>query len=289
MDTTFGSGGLATTNFGGVDEANAIRVEATGQIYVAGISQAGGAGGSPQLAAAAYNADGSPLASFNGTGMLTVAPSITSAAGSSTPLDPALMHAFAALQNDGHLLVGATDETTALPTSASLRRLNVAGSADVGAFGQVAGLKGSQKLSFVAANGAVMTASLTGPGTGSVLYDGTSVGLILTGTSSKSSLSFKTSAGPVVLGNVQVTGPLGAFTARAELTGTLFVNGAAGHLTLGSISGGTIDATGAIGSLTIGGPVSAANVLAGPTWAPTACSAALAPRPTPSLPGQSSS
>jgi uncharacterized delta-60 repeat protein len=263
VDTTFGVGGLATTNFGGVDEANTIRVEATGQIYVAGISQAGGAGGSPELAVAAYNPDGSPLASFNGTGMLTVAPDITSAAGSSTPLDPSVMHAYGALQNDGQLLVGATDETTVLPTAASLRRLNVTGSADVGTFGQVAGLRGSQKLSFVAADGAVMTASLTGPGTGSVLYDGTSVGLVLAGTSSKSSLSFKANAGPVVLANIQVNGPLGAFTARAELTGTFFINGPAGKLTLGSVNGGTIAAAGTIASLTIGGPVSNANVLSG--------------------------
>jgi len=261
-DTTFGSGGLATTNFGGVDEANTVRVEATGQIYVAGISQAGGAGGAPQLAVAAYNPDGSPLASFNGTGMLTAAPSITSAAGSSTPLDPAVMHAYAALQNDGDLLVGATDETTVLPTAASLRRLNVAGSADVGAFGQIPGMRGSRKLSFTAADGALMTAALTGPGTGSVLYDGTSVGLVLTGTGPKSSLSFKATGGPVLLGNVQVNGPLGAFSAKAELTGTLFIDGAAGKLTLGSVNGGTIAAA-AIASLAIGGPVSNANVLSG--------------------------
>jgi uncharacterized delta-60 repeat protein len=264
VDTTFASGGLATTNFGGVDEANAVSVEATGQIYVSGISQAGGAGGSPELAVAAYNADGSPMAAFNGTGTLTEPPSITSAAGSSTPLDPSVMHAYAFVQDDGRLLAGATDETTTLATSASLRRLNVTGSAEVGVFGQVVGLRGAQKLSFLAADGAIMTAGMTGPGSGTVLYDGTAVELILTGTTARSALSFKATAGPINLGDVQVSGPLGAFSAKsAQLTGTLFINGAAGKVTLGSINGGTVDATGAIAGLAVGGPVSDANVLSG--------------------------
>src|SRR5258708_937221 len=68
LDTAFGSGGLVTTDFGGIDSvAGAVR-QPDGKIVVAGTTTP--TGGEPIAALARYNFDGSLDTSFglNGTG-----------------------------------------------------------------------------------------------------------------------------------------------------------------------------------------------------------------------------
>ncbi|HEY2587162.1 MAG TPA: hypothetical protein VGI81_15550 [Tepidisphaeraceae bacterium] len=71
-DSSFGTGGLVTTDFGGTDDADTVLVDATsGQIVATGTTDAGG--GTLQVAVAEYQSDGALDPSFgNGTGMVTV-------------------------------------------------------------------------------------------------------------------------------------------------------------------------------------------------------------------------
>ncbi|MEV6050381.1 calcium-binding protein [Streptomyces sp. NPDC052107] len=64
LDTTFGTGGKVTTNFGGVDGARGVAVQTDGKIVVAGFSNT-------DFAVARYNTDGSLDTTFNGTGAVT--------------------------------------------------------------------------------------------------------------------------------------------------------------------------------------------------------------------------
>ncbi|MEU0402110.1 calcium-binding protein [Streptomyces sp. NPDC006197] len=72
LDTGFGAGGKATTNFGGFEQANAVAVQPDGKIIAAGFTDTGGvSGGVHDFALARYNADGSPDAGFDTDGRLT--------------------------------------------------------------------------------------------------------------------------------------------------------------------------------------------------------------------------
>ena len=67
LDTSFGSGGLVTTNISGFndDMATAVAIGATGKITVVG-SNTLDSGGYYVFTAVRYNADGSPDTSFSG-------------------------------------------------------------------------------------------------------------------------------------------------------------------------------------------------------------------------------
>jgi uncharacterized delta-60 repeat protein len=65
LDPSFGSGGKATTDFGGFDAASALAVQPDGRIVAAGRS------GSGDFALARYNADGSLDSTFGSGGKLT--------------------------------------------------------------------------------------------------------------------------------------------------------------------------------------------------------------------------
>jgi uncharacterized delta-60 repeat protein len=67
LDTSFGSGGLVTTDFGGHDVANALVVQADGKLVAGGI--AAGLGG--QFALVRYNPDGSLDTTFGTGGKVT--------------------------------------------------------------------------------------------------------------------------------------------------------------------------------------------------------------------------
>ena len=64
LDTTFGSGGLVTTDFGSFQSANGVAIQSDGKIVAAGV-------GGNQFAVARYNPDGTLDTSFNGTGKAT--------------------------------------------------------------------------------------------------------------------------------------------------------------------------------------------------------------------------
>jgi uncharacterized delta-60 repeat protein/CSLREA domain-containing protein len=66
LDTTFGTGGMVTTDFaGGSDIGRALAIQPDGKIVVAGHAQAGGEG---DFALTRYNVDGSPDTTFDGDG-----------------------------------------------------------------------------------------------------------------------------------------------------------------------------------------------------------------------------
>ncbi len=66
LDSTFGSGGKLTTDFGGFDVALGVALQADGKIVAVG-----GGGSGSDFALARYNADGSLDASFGSGGMVT--------------------------------------------------------------------------------------------------------------------------------------------------------------------------------------------------------------------------
>ena len=68
IDSTFGTGGIVTTDFGAWDEANAIIIQADGRIVVAGASAASG---TFDFALARYNVDGTLDATFGAGGKVT--------------------------------------------------------------------------------------------------------------------------------------------------------------------------------------------------------------------------
>jgi uncharacterized delta-60 repeat protein len=68
LDSSFGGGGIVTTDFGASDNIFGIAVTADGKIIAAG----GTKGASPgDFAVARYNADGSPDSTFDGDGRTT--------------------------------------------------------------------------------------------------------------------------------------------------------------------------------------------------------------------------
>ena len=69
FDASFGTQGIATANFGGNDDADAVFVKADGTIVAVGTTDAGG---QPATAVAAFDSSGSLLSGFGNGGMLTL-------------------------------------------------------------------------------------------------------------------------------------------------------------------------------------------------------------------------
>ena len=71
LDTTFGTGGKVTTDFGGGEEARSVSIQSNGRIVVAGNSDAAGGGTGSDFALARYNTDGSLDTTFGTGGKVT--------------------------------------------------------------------------------------------------------------------------------------------------------------------------------------------------------------------------
>jgi uncharacterized delta-60 repeat protein len=71
LDTTFGSGGIVITDFGGYDFASALALQSDGKILAAGTTRSGGPSGSSNFALARYNSDGSLDTTFGTGGRVT--------------------------------------------------------------------------------------------------------------------------------------------------------------------------------------------------------------------------
>ncbi|MBI2337080.1 MAG: hypothetical protein HYU97_10030 [Deltaproteobacteria bacterium] len=95
LDTTFGTGGLVTTDFSGssLDQAGPVVLQSDGKIVVGGYSDAGG---SNDFALARYSSDGSLDTTFGTGGLVT-----TNFSGSSSDVAIATV-----LQSDGKIVVG---------------------------------------------------------------------------------------------------------------------------------------------------------------------------------------
>ncbi|MDB5296009.1 MAG: conserved repeat domain protein [Phycisphaerales bacterium] len=258
-DATFGGGdGLVTLDLGGDDDVDFVGLQGTGQIVLAGTTGVG-TSSTRQLAAAVLRADGSTEPTFAAGGKFTADAGVVAEAGYAGEL---VLHATAATQADGRLLLGA-GEAFARPTSSPVRRLVAPGSGSLGTFGTVNGR--SVPLAYTDADGTRVTLTLKGGGTGEALWDGGVLDLVLTGTSAASSLGVAAKGGDkrVTLRDLRADGPLKAVTGKtADVGGTFVVAGSAGKLSLGSLTG-TLAVAGDVASLAIAGNVSGAFVLAG--------------------------
>ncbi|MDH4023578.1 MAG: Ig-like domain-containing protein, partial [Gammaproteobacteria bacterium] len=143
-------------------------------------------------------------------------------------------------------------------------------------FGNVPGRSGNTTLTLKDADGTTVTFSLSGPGLGEVVKDGTNWDLKVTGTTASSAVTILTNSagnGRVTLNDVHVFGPIGTFlAATTDLTGTLAIDGPVnipgllpGTVTLRSIQGGTV-AMPSVEALTIAGSVTNAKFFIGTTF-----------------------
>jgi uncharacterized delta-60 repeat protein len=71
LDSTFGGGGIVTTDFGGSDTAFGIALTADGKITAAGVMRAAAPGSPGDFALARYNSDGSLESTFGSGGKVT--------------------------------------------------------------------------------------------------------------------------------------------------------------------------------------------------------------------------
>jgi uncharacterized delta-60 repeat protein len=129
-DTTFGSGGVVTTDFfGDADVANCVALEADGKIVVAGFAASPGGTTASQFALARYNSNGSLDSSFGPGGRVTV-----SFAGTG---DQA--RALAIQSDDKIVVAGFAGTPDGSSSDFALARLNTTGSLDAsfGAGGKV--------------------------------------------------------------------------------------------------------------------------------------------------------
>ena len=71
LDTTFGTGGKVTTDFGNLEFARAVALQSDGKIVTAGYGNPPGGGTNQNFAVARYNGNGSLDTSFDGDGKVT--------------------------------------------------------------------------------------------------------------------------------------------------------------------------------------------------------------------------
>lgn len=118
LDTTFGSGGIVTTDFnGGLDAVSSIVLQTDGRIVVAGLATAG----DPHMALARYNTNGTLDPSFGTAGKVVT--NINSTRDFANAL---------AIQSDGKIVAGGSTLVTALNSFAmfAMARYNTDGSLD---------------------------------------------------------------------------------------------------------------------------------------------------------------
>ena len=254
LDTTFGTGGLATADFGGDDDADWVNVQGggSGEILAVGTSATGA---NAVIAIAAFNPDGTPVTSYGEGGKAVQDPGLTP--GRSFRSGQLNRVALGSIQpNTRRLITGASDIEGGTSRSA-FGRVLVPGSVNeiaLGNFGAVAGQRRPATLTLPNTN---LKLSLTGGGSAAAFDDLTRPGmvkLVLVGTTARSALNVK-GPGRVTLADVDVDGPLGRFNGKnVDLAGTMFVNGPAGNLSIGNVRGtsalpATVAAAGPIRSL----------------------------------------
>lgn len=266
LDATFGTGGLATIDIGGDDDADVVAVQGTGEIVVIGTSNVGG---SAKTAVAVLRPDGTLDQNFGIGGRYSLEAGVgVAGAGAqggalprALPIGSMVLRGVGGLTRDGRLVLGASDQTS-VPTSSPLRRLLVTGSGSMGSFGLVGGKP--RKLTFFDTDGTRTTLSLAG-GTAEAFYDGSVIDIVATGTSAASALVIKGVGGDgrIALRDVSADGGLRVFNGKTtDLSGTLYAGGNLGAVTIGNI-GGVIAAAANIGKLNSFGSISGSTVLAG--------------------------
>jgi hypothetical protein len=174
-------------------------------------------------------------------------------------------------------LLAKVDNANAIAENSETNNVAVGGTLNVAwQFGSVPGRSGNTTLTLKDVDGTTVTVSLTGPGLGEVIKDGTSRDLKITGTDPTSAVTITTNSGGngrVTLNDIHVFGALASFTAgTTDLTGTLAIDGPVnipgltpGTITLGSIQGGTV-AVPSVEALTILGSTTNAKLYIGTTF-----------------------
>ena len=174
-------------------------------------------------------------------------------------------------------LLAKVDNANAIAENSETNNVAVGGTLNVAwQFGSVPGRSGNTTLTLKDVDGTTVTFSLTGPGLGEVIKDGTSRDLKITGTDPTSAVTITTNSGGngrVTLNDIHVFGALASFTAgTTDLTGTLAIDGPVnipgltpGTITLGSIQGGTV-AVPLVEALTILGSTTNAKLYIGTTF-----------------------
>lgn len=261
VDSAFGVNGIASADFGGDDDADAVLLQTTGQILVVGTTDAGGV---PKTGIAAFDSQGRPITAFGTGGHITLE------LGASSParelhVGDLVLRAFGTRQSDGRLVIGTSDQSP-VPTSSALRRLIVPGSSAqpqgsmIGAFGLVDGKKTS--LTFTDSDGTVVTIMLKG-GSGTAFSAGDKVRLVIDSAGGALTLKGKGGDGRVNLSDISVTGSLKTLAGKTtDLFGTLCTTGTLGKLTLGRVNG-TIAAAGGMIAALAADSLSQAYILSG--------------------------
>ncbi|MDB5299424.1 MAG: conserved repeat domain protein, partial [Phycisphaerales bacterium] len=287
LDTSFGSAGIASANFGGQDDVDSIVVQDTGVILAVGTSNQNG---TPQTAVAAFDASGKLITTFGNGGKVLLSPTVN-ATSRELHIGDIALRAFGSTTTGGRLLVGASESGTTT-VSSTLRRLIVPGTKSapgikeslLGVFGIVN--KKTTRLSIDLGGGRTAMLVLTGA-TGTALQAGNQIHLEITDLGKGASLVITVKGGgTIAFSDITVTGSLKSLKAPAGVVfGTLSATGAIGTVILNSIPGsvtsgvgiasitagdlaGTISATGAIGKLklhTISGHVIAGGNIASVT------------------------
>jgi uncharacterized delta-60 repeat protein/uncharacterized repeat protein (TIGR02543 family) len=155
LDTSFGTGGMVTTDFGSnYDYANAVLLQADGKIVAAGMAQIGG---HAVFALARYNSDGSLDTGFGTGGEVT------------TPIGALNSMGYAAaLQSDGKIVIAGSSNNG---SSFALVRYNSDGSLDTGF-----GTGGEVTTAIGTGNNAAFAVAIQGDGkivVAGYSYDGT--------------------------------------------------------------------------------------------------------------------
>jgi uncharacterized delta-60 repeat protein len=268
LDASFGTAGVATVDFGGEDDADAVLVQETGEILLIGTSLVGNVG---STGVAALDPSGALITGFGENGRLTLDAQVTNAA-RELHVGDLVLRAFGARQADGRLIVGTGTRTAnAAQVSSSLRRLDVpgvrpveAGTSTVGTFGSVRPGEKPRALTYTDADGTTITFALkNGSGTLTRGADGR-LNLSLSNAAAGGTLGIRAKGGDgrVSLGDVMVGGTLRSLVLKTgDLSGTLFASGSIGKVVLGDVSG-TVATGGSIGSV-VARKLTGARVMAG--------------------------
>lgn len=247
LDPTFGSDGIATVDFGGNDDVDAILLQDTGEILTVGTTDAGG---NPVTAVAAFSRQGQLITGFGAGGILTFNPAITTP-GREIKIGNIVIRAFGTRQADGRLVIASSDRSPA-PTSSSLVRLNVPGTRAlpqgtlIGEFGNLTAgsRRGARFVDTV--TGAIFT--MKGGSGQAFRGDDGKINLVLTDAGAGITVVVK-AKGRVPLGDIVSLGTIRSMQVRTgDLSGTMFVGGMLGKLRIGAVTG-TIAVNGAITSI----------------------------------------
>lgn len=265
VDSSFGSDGLATADFGGNDDADAIIVQPTGEILVLGTSLAGSSG---NVTLAAFNSAGALIEGFGNGGKLSLDAGMVSTA-RELHVGDLVLRAFGTRQADGRVVVGTTNSAPQQSSSSAIRRLNVPGSrseavgASQGTFGVVNGK--NTKLTYTDVDGTKMVFTIKG-GTGTLFLGSDGKLNLVLSDGGQGGCTVKVSGrggdGRISFGDITANGSVKGMTVKnGDVSGTFSVAGNIGKLSLGDVSG-AICSAGSITSVSVSN-LTNARLLAG--------------------------